>query len=197
MHQHAPGGQQLRVRRPPEEYDDQYPPRLPTSSIRRYTHADPYLVAPQLIAPPRRGVRRPTLWYLLVVLSSITIGITLTVLIPQVWQRWRDDSTYGYPRTYQTSAMVGHGDPHSPMSHFVALNLGGLLEVIELPGGDPAKYPPRLYRLVTLTGDGADLVPVTVRFADINGDGRPDLIATYGGTEMILFNDGKGFVSRL
>lgn len=172
---------------------------MPTA-IRRYDH-DPYFTPPppvaRPLAPPRRGVRRPGLWYVLVVLSAITIGVTLTVIIPPTWQNWRDSSTYGYPRTYQTSAIVGHGDPHSPMSHFVALNLGGALEVIEVPGGDPATYPPRLYRIATLTGPGADLVPLTVSFADVNGDGRPDLIASYGVTEVILFNDGKGFVSKL
>lgn len=192
------GGRPIGRIPPPDEYDDEYPPRLPTS-IRRYH--DPYFIPPppvaQTIAAPRRGVRRPGLWYLLVVMSAIFIGVTLTVVIPPAWQNWRDSSTYGYPRTYQVNAAVGHGDPHYPTSHFIALNNGGKLEVIEIEGGDPATYPPRLYRIATLTGPGADLVPLTVSFADVNGDGRPDLIASYNGTEVILFNDGKGFVSKL
>jgi hypothetical protein len=127
----------------------------------------------------------------------ICLGAYLAAIIPPAVQQWRDNNTYGFPRTFQTTASVGHGDPHSPGSHFIALNLGGVLEVIEMPGGDPATYPPQIYRLATLTGPGADLIPVTVSFSDINGDGKPDLIASYGGTETILFNNGKGFVPRL
>jgi hypothetical protein len=127
----------------------------------------------------------------------ICLGAFLAAYVPPVLQQWHDNSTYGYPRTYQTNANVGHGDPHSPTSHFIALNQGGVLEVIELPGGDPATYPPQIYRVATLTGPGADLVVITVGFGDINGDGKPDMVATYSGTETILFNNGKTFVPRL
>jgi FG-GAP repeat len=173
-------------RRPPDEYDDPWPPRMPPSVLR---YAPPPDTVPQ---PRRRG-----LWYVLVPIFCICLGATLAALIPPALQQWRDNTTYGFPRTYHITSAVGHGDPHSPSSHFVAVNLGGILEVIELPGGDPARYPPQLYRLATLTGSGADLVAVTVGFADVNGDGKPDLIASYGGTETILFNNGKTFVSKL
>jgi len=125
------------------------------------------------------------------------MGVFLAVVIPPLWQRWRDGSTYGYPRTYQTNANVGHGDPRSLNSHFIALNNNGTLEVIEIPSGDPATYPPKLYILALLTGTDADLVVVTVRFADVNGDGRLDLIASYNGAEVILLNDGTKFVAKL
>src|SRR6266487_4661311 len=46
---------------------------------------------------------------------------------------------YGYPRTYQTDAVVGHGDSLAHPSHFIAINLDGHLEVIELSGGDPKR----------------------------------------------------------
>jgi len=173
-------------RRPPDEYDDQWPPRMPPSVLR---YAEPEAV------PQQR--RRSGLWYLLVPVFFICLGAVLAAIIPPAIQQWRDNKAFGFPRTFQTSASVGHGDPHSPGSHFIAMNLDGNLEVIELPGGDPAKYPPQLYRLATLTGSSADLVAVTVSFGDVNGDGKPDLIASYGGTETILFNNGKGFVPRL
>lgn len=196
--QHAIG----RVRRPPDEYDDAYTTRLPTV-VRRYDYDDPYdrypAGHPPPIAPPlpqRRSRARPAVVYWVVVLCCVTIGICLTVVIPPTWQRWSDDRTYGYPRTYQVNTMVGHGDPRYPTSHFIALNNNGLLEVIEIPGGDPMKYPPQLYRIAVLTGSGADLVPVTVAFNDINGDGKPDLMASYNGTEVILFNNGTTFVSK-
>jgi hypothetical protein len=127
----------------------------------------------------------------------ICLGAFLAAYVPPAVQQWHDNNTYGYPRTYQTNAAVGHGDPRSPSSHFIALNQSGVLEVIELPGGDPATDPPQLYRIATLTGSGADLVVITVGFGDINGDGKPDMVASYSGTETILFNNGKTFVPRL
>lgn len=182
-----------RVQPPPgdydEEYDDVWPPRQPTS-VRRYQ--PPPAAEP---VPQRRSLGMG--WYLAVVLSCICIGVALAIIIPPAWQNWRDSSTYGYPRTFQTDASVGHGDPHSPSSHFIALNNRGVLEVIELPGGDPATYPPRLYRIASLTGPGADQVVLTVSFADMSGNGKLDLIANYNGTAVILWNDGKTFVSKL
>ena len=69
--------------------------------------------------------------------------------------------------------------------------------MIELPGGDPATYPPHLYKIATVTGDAAEQVVVTVTFADWNGDGRPDLIARYSDTEVVMWNNGQTFVPRL
>jgi FG-GAP repeat len=172
--------------RPPDEYDDQWPPRMRTSAV-RYT-------APAVAVP--QPSRPHGLLYLLLPILCICLGALLAAIIPPAVQQWRDNTTYGFPRTFQTTASVGHGDPRSPSSHFIALNLGGVLEVIEIPGGDPSKYPPQLYRLATVTGSDPALVAVTVSFADINGDGKPDLVASYGGTETILFNNGKGFVPR-
>lgn len=170
-------------------YDDQWPPRLPTSA-RRY-HLPPPVAPP----PQRRGLGLGALTA--VVLSCVFMGICLALIIPPAWQNWRDSATYGYPRTFHLNADVGHGDPNHRTSHFIALNNNGNLEVIELPGGDPATYPPRLYKIATLTGSGADLVVLTVSVSDVNGDGRLDLIASYSGAEVILFNDGKTFVSKL
>jgi hypothetical protein len=172
-------------------YDDQWPPRM-ASSARRY---QPALPAPRS-AQPQAGARSTISLYLIVVFICICIGIILAVVVPRAWQHWRDGVDYGYPRTYQADANVGHGNPHAPSSHFLALNLGGTLEVIEIPGGDPAKYPPRLYRIASLSGTEADLVVLTVRFADINGDGKVDLIAGYDGNDVILFNTGKDFAPK-
>jgi hypothetical protein len=173
-----------------DEYDDQWPPRLPTSA-RRYQLPASAIAVPR----PRRGMGVGGLTVM--VLSCVFMGIALATIIPPAWQNWRDSSTYGYPRTFQLNADVGHGDPNHRTSHFIALNNNGTLEVIEIPGGDPATYPPKLYRIATLTGSGADLVALTLSVADVNGDGKLDLIASYSGSEVILFNDGKGFVPKL
>ena len=53
------------------------------------------------------------------------------------WSGKVNDWTYGVPRTYQTDAVVGHGDSAAHPSHFITINLNGKIEVIEIPGGDP------------------------------------------------------------
>src|SRR5215469_1018279 len=55
------------------------------------------------------------------------------------WQTHQDDATYGNPRTFQTDAVVGHGDSNSNPSHFIAINLKGDIIVIEIPGGNVKK----------------------------------------------------------
>lgn len=120
------------------------------------------------------------------------VFITGYLYIPQAWQRHVDDVTYGYPRTFQTDANVGHGG----VSHFIVLNVHGTIEVLELPS-DPGKFPPHIYIIVRFTNQGSDLVPATVAFTDINGSGKPDMqVTVYNGSNpiiYILFNDGTQF----
>lgn len=186
--QRATDDQRFCVQQQPDEYDDEWPPRIPRSAVR---------YAPAALPAPKVRRHRSRSLYIILPIFCVVLGAYLAAIIPPAVQQWRDNNAYGFPRTFQTTASVGHGDPHSPGSHFIAMNLGGVLEVIEIPGGDPATYPPQLYRLATLAGPGADLVPVTVSLSDINGDGKPDLIASYAGTEVILFNNGRGFVPKL
>jgi hypothetical protein len=90
-----------------------------------------------------------------------------------------DDLRYGYPRTYQTDAVVGHGDSKAHPSHFIAMNLHGQAIVIEFPGGDPQhamSYVVPYYIREQGSSQGGDLTPVTVTFRDVNGDGKPDMI---------------------
>src|SRR6266566_9142280 len=88
-----------------DEYDDDYSARLPTSA-RRY---DRYpAVRPPVVEPLAQRSRGRGFLYFLLVLLCIFIGVSLAVIIPPAWQNWRDNSTYGYPRTYQVNAVVGH-----------------------------------------------------------------------------------------
>lgn len=86
-----------------------------------------------------------------------------------------DNLTYGYPRTYQTDAVVGHNDSQQKPSHFIAMNLNRQAVVIEFMGGDPGKavtYVAPVY----IAGNGGDLAPVTLEFRDVTGDGKPDMV---------------------
>ncbi len=107
------------------------------------------------------------------------------------WQIHQDDATYGRPRTFQTDAVVGHGDSASNPSHFIAINLNRHVVIIELPGGDSAKA--KIYSVTTLFGDGQDLTPVTLSFKDVNGDGLLDMEIHIKDQTIALINDNGGF----
>jgi hypothetical protein len=107
------------------------------------------------------------------------------------WQIHQDDSTYGRPRTYQTDAVVGHNDSADHPSHFLAINLNRRVTIIEIPGGEVSKS--LIYSGPTLVGDGEDLTPITLSFADVNGDGKPDMLVHIQEQVMVWLNDGTKF----
>lgn len=98
---------------------------------------------------------------------------------------------YGNPRTFQIDAVVGHGDSELHPSHFIALNLHGVVTIIEFPAG----YPGRAHVLATtsLLGSHADQAVVTLSFIDVNHNGKPDMLINIDGVENVLVNDGTGF----
>src|SRR6266516_5757488 len=61
------------------------------------------------------------MFYIGICLVILVVFLTAYTLIPPALQKWSDDRTFGYPRTYQTDANVGHGG----MSHFIAVNEHG------------------------------------------------------------------------
>ncbi len=143
----------------------------------------------------RRG--KHPMFHIGICLVILVLFLTAYTLIPPAFQKWSDDRTYGYPRTYQTDANVGHGGTE----HFLALNNHGTIEVVEIPTNPGTTNQPRLYIIVRLTNQGADLVPATLSFPDINGDGKPDMqVTVVDGTNpsiWILFNNGTTFVPKL
>jgi hypothetical protein len=116
---------------------------------------------------------------------------TLLTLFASWWGTTWDDIHYGRPRTFQTDAVVGHNDSASNPSHFIAINLNGRIEIIEFPGGDGSKA--RIYLGPQLYGQGENLVPVTLSFVDVNGNGHPDMIVHFQNTQIIYINDQGGF----
>jgi hypothetical protein len=107
-----------------------------------------------------------------------------------------DNLTYGNPRTYQTDAVVGHGDSAQKPSHFMAMNLNRQAVIVEFKGGDPSKaavYVAPIY----ITGNGGDQAPVTLEFRDVTNDGKPDMIVHIhlpNQDQVYVFvNTGTGF----
>ena len=124
---------------------------------------------------------------------------TLLLFVGSQWawnaiQQHTLDTQYGYPRTWQTNAVVGHADSALHPSHFIFENWQGHAIVIEFPGGNithaivysgPAIYAPH-----------PDQVPVTGTFEDVNGDGRPDMEIDINGQPTVTFlNTGTKFVA--
>lgn len=123
-------------------------------------------------------------------LGMLLLWMVLSVVIGWCTTAF-DDLRYGRPRTFQIDARVGHNEQTGLPSHFIALNLRGRVEVIEIPGGDASHM--RVYIGPQLYGPGADLVPVTLSFSDVNGDHKLDMIVNFQGTHIVYLNDQGSF----
>jgi hypothetical protein len=122
-----------------------------------------------------------TLMLVIVIAGSVVLGWAQTV---------SDDLHYGRPRTFQMDAFVGHETGRVP-SHFIALNLQGQIEIIELPGGDATHA--RMYLGPRIYGEGSDLVPVTLRFVEGAQPHHPDMLILFQNTQVVFHNAGGTF----
>jgi len=129
-------------------------------------------------------------------LVTLLIGMIIMILLLMAlnaltswWQQYQDNLHYGYPRTSQLDAVVGHSDSVQDPTHFIFLNLRGHIEIIEIPGGNPSQA--RIFSGPTLFGDGNDLTPVTGEIR--NEDGRRDLIVHIQNQQIVFVNDGTTF----
>lgn len=66
-------------------------------------------------------------------------------------------------------------------------------EVLEIPGGDASHA--RMLAGPTLSGYGADLVPVTLQLVDRQGNHHPDLLVQCGAVELWFKNENGTFVA--
>jgi hypothetical protein len=179
-----------------DEQGEEVSTRPPTrTSTRRYDLA-PYSRRERHTEElPHQG--KHPLFYIGMCLVILVVFLTAYTFIPPVLQKWSDDRAYGYPRTFQTDANVGHGG----MEHFIALNNHDTIEVLEIPANPSPTSQPRLYIIVRLSSQGADLVPATASFPDVNGDGKPDMQVTVldgsNPSVWVLFNNGTTFVPKL
>jgi hypothetical protein len=126
------------------------------------------------------------------------IGVLLLVIavnmVANWWSGWQADATYGYPRIWQTDAVVGHNDSTDNPSHFQFENLHGRVLIIEIPGGDVSHA--KIYTGPSLAGDGADQIPVKGEFKDETGRGSIDMVAIVNGQRIVYLNDGAQFKQK-
>lgn len=177
------------------EEDDQDQDQHTVSPVRRASAQPkklPTTPLPKTLARKHRVLRRthPLLYLGAGMLFMVLLWMLLSSFIGW-YNTTMDNIHYGYPRTYQTDAFVGHNEKVGVPSHFIAINLHGHIEIIEMPGGDAAHA--RIYLGPQLYGTGADLVPVTLKFEDVNGDHLPDMIVMFQDTQVIFINAQGGF----
>ena len=145
--------------------------------------------------PTAKSDPQPRLHWLVLLSLGMMIALVL-VLIGQLATNWLtatwDDLRYGRPRTFQVDAYVGHESGKVP-SHFLALNLHGRIEVIELPGGDASHA--YIYVGPQLIGPNADLVPAIIHFVDTRHDHHPDMLVQAGSIQVIFHNANGTFAS--
>jgi len=207
--------QQARVTQayPPDYEDADEPSTRPPRSAMRYQHTRPAQYRGQTVLPtppehlrrqrltgnapgqpqrPPKGRNRHWSVYLVTGMATMTALVIGLYSLGSWWQGVQDRWTYGYPRMYQTDAVVGHNhDSRAHPSHFLAVNVRGQVEVFELPAGDPAKV--RVFLGPILSGEGADQVVVTISFTDLDHNGTPDLVLRYGDSAEVFYNKGGTF----
>src|SRR5215471_2049384 len=97
-----------------------------TTSARRYALAPNTWQGRQTEALSRQG--KHPMYYIGICLVILVVFLIAYTLIPPAFQKWQADRVYGFPRTFQTDANVGHGGTE----HFLALNNHGTIEVLEI-----------------------------------------------------------------
>jgi serine/threonine protein kinase len=124
----------------------------------------------------------------LLIMIGLILALLGLILVPSIFFLLRSISNSSN-NIFQMDATVGHSDSQSNPSTFLAFDLQGTAVILELPGGDSAKAvvyaAPELY---------APNVPVTLRFQDVTGDNRPDMIVYSGSSKIVFVNDGTRFV---
>ncbi len=200
----------LRHRPIASETTAQEPPPVPRASRTAHTQTQARASAPKQPAPSV-SVEVP-MWkqtskaktassaFSSRLLPAMGAGIVLAVvlvLLTQLFIGWIGNTWnnlhYGYPRTYQVDAVVGHQDSVRHPSHFIALNLHGQVEILEFPGGDVSHA--RVYVGPQLSGPQANLLTVTLRFVTSPPAHLPNMVVLVGGSQFVFTNAHGTFVS--
>jgi len=178
-----------------DEYDDVWPPRLPTSTRAYVNRAGDqvYEQGNRRVVFHKKPPKQRNHWLVYVgigMIAMLALWVGFQMLVSW-WSARQLDATYGFPRTYQVDEVVGHDDSTDHPTHFIFLNLKGRVVIIEIPGGSTAHA--RIYNGPAIIGSNPDQIPVTAQFQDVNGDGKIDLIVYVGNQQVTYINDGTQF----
>ncbi len=165
------------------EYESERETNPPVRSVSQ--SAKPYVSAAEPVAARPRSRFHPLLF-----LGLGMLGVLIVSTVFTAGSGWWEDTMnylhYGNPPTYQLEAVVVHNDSASHPSHFIALNLHGHIQIIEFPGGDGSHA--RIYLGPQLYGTDADKAPATLKFVDVNNDGRPDMLVFFQTSWIVFIN---------
>jgi hypothetical protein len=181
-----------------EEVPDSYYETRPPTSARRYVDTRGNQVIQQgnrrvvihKEAPPSR--RFHWMVFMGLFMFVMVLGWMLLTAASYWWQQRQDDWKYGSPfRTFQVDQYVAMGDTPQIPDHFLALNIHGSIEVVQLNPAAP-KYD-HVYPITTVNDSS---IPVFLSFEDTNHDGKLDMLVTIGDSNsytVILLNNGTQF----
>ncbi len=173
--------------------DSYYNTRLPTSA-RRYYQPDGSQVIEQgnkrIIVhqgkPPRRIHWLALLGMGMILMLLLWAGLSWLVNWVQNNQL---NATYEFPRISQADAVVYPEDTEQHPSHYLFMNLGGTVLIVEFRHG--AGSQSRVYIGPTLFSGNADQVPITGEFRVVNG--RIEMLVHIQGRIILYINDGTQF----
>jgi hypothetical protein len=144
---------------------------------------------PTRVIRQRRFDRSTLVIWLCLALIAMVGGWWLLSTVASWWQGVQENIKYGSPRTFQADQFVGLGDTPAHPDHFIALNLHGVIEVIQLNPQDRTKDA-----VYVLASVGNQDTPASLSFRDTTGSGRIDVIVTIGDSTpytIVLLNNGK------
>jgi hypothetical protein len=160
-------------------------PNITTFRARQVTFDpadEPVVTRPRRLSGKRTGF----------VVAGILVILGLLLFWQQTvtpwWTSVQDQWNYGTARVTQMDADVGHGGT----SHFLAEYYNNEIVVIEMSLTNPNDF-----HTYTLTGmvSATDTPVILLSLADVNHDGRPDLVIQVKGSSFTttLYNNGTTF----
>jgi len=144
----------------------------------------------RIMRPQRRLDRWTLISWLCIAIIVMVAGWFLFSKISDWWTGVHENMVYGTPfRTFQGEQYIEMGDTPDHPDHFIALNLHGVIEIVQIDPVDRKKDA-----VYVLANVGDDSTPASLTFRDTTGSGRVDVIVTIGDTTpytIILINNGS------
>ena len=138
----------------------------------------------------RRFDRYTLITWLCIAIIVMVVGWFLFSKVADWWTGVQENFQYGTPfRTFQAEQYMGMGDTPDHPDHFIALNLHGVIEIVQINPLDRKKDA-----VYVLANIGNESTPASLMFRDTTGSGRVDVIVTIGDTTpytIILVNNGS------
>jgi hypothetical protein len=122
----------------------------------------------------------------------VLVAVGLLVQTGLTWgQRQLDTMRYGFPRTAQITAYVGHGDERLGPTVIETRNINGQISVLVFPAGDASQI--NVLDGPYLVGPDAPYEVARPMLRDMNGDTHVDLLVEVRGELVVYINERGTF----